>query len=247
MPHLTARLSFHHMVLLGIHLAGPVQPAGGGPLPLGPRHPLGPPLLIGTQTLCIYRTVNMTLEKNAAESQGPSGPPPWVHHKLHINTAWTLRNSTGIWSLSPAVDPRSSTKIRMRDLKHLLEPEQLSTARPTLVLAKAVKYHRPGTATVHTATPHRGSPTLEKADWVLLKAPGRGPLTLYSAPHPLMVPPHQDEVPTLRCLVVHVHVLQSQKLIRALRGIIRSVVTESGAIWGKAWRPYWSLNLRRPQ
>lgn len=157
MPHLTAPFSFHHMVHLSIHLAGPVQPAGGGPLPLGLHHPPGPPLLIDTQTLCIYTMVNIMLEKNAAESQGD-------HHRFLTNTAWTLRNSTGIWSLSPAMDPWLPTKTHMSAPKHLLEPEQLSTAQLTLALATAVKYHLPGTATVHAATPHRGSPTAETAD-----------------------------------------------------------------------------------
>lgn len=207
-----APLSLRRMVLLSIHLAGPVQPAGGGPLP----HPLGPPLLTGTQILSIHRTVNMMLKRDAAETRG-------VHHKLQTDTAWTLRNSTGIWSPSPAVDPPSS-KTCMGDLQHLLEPEQLPTARTTL--ATAVKYHRTGMATVHTATPHKESPTPEIADSVLPKAPGRGPLTLYSASHPLVVHPHQDEVWTLRCWVVYCHMLQSLKPIRAMRGIIQS---EAGA------------------
>lgn len=65
---LTPPLSFLHMFPLGIHLADPVRPAGGGPLPLGLPHPRGPAQLTGAQTLRIYRTVSMMLRWDAAHS-----------------------------------------------------------------------------------------------------------------------------------------------------------------------------------
>ncbi|KAG8014853.1 TRIO and F-actin-binding protein [Nibea albiflora] len=106
-PHLITPLSFHHMVLHGIHPAGPVRPADGGPIHLGRSHPLGPHLLTGAQTLYIYRTVITMLKRQAVESRG-------AHRKLQTNTAWTLRSSTGIWSLSPAADLRPSSRSLMK-------------------------------------------------------------------------------------------------------------------------------------
>lgn len=238
MPHLMVPLSFHHILLLGIHQAGPVHLAGGDPLLLGPPHPQGPPFLTGAQILSIYRTVIIILKRDAVESRG-------LHHRLQ--TVWTQRNSTGIWSLSLAVAPQLLSKTHMRDLKHLHEPEQLSTAQATCALVTAVKYHHPETAIVVTVTPHKGNPTPEMADRVLLRPPGRGPHTPYSASHNLVDLLHQDEVQTLKCVAVQCHMLQLQKLTKAMRGIKWSAVTEAGAMSGEAWMPYWSLNPRRLQ
>lgn len=102
--HHSGPLSFPHMVLLEIRPAGPVQHARGGPLPLGLLRPKAPPLPKGNSRENTDLSVNLTMHQG-------------VNHNFQINTVWTLRSSTRIWSLSPAVDPQLSTENVMRDLK----------------------------------------------------------------------------------------------------------------------------------
>lgn len=101
-PHL-GPLSSPHMVLLEIRQAGPVQHAGGGPLLLGLLPPKDPPFPKGNRE-------SMDLNVNRTMRQG-------VNHSFQINTVWTLRSSTRIWSLSPALDPQPSPKNVMRYLE----------------------------------------------------------------------------------------------------------------------------------
>lgn len=231
MPHLMAPLSFHHMLLLDIHQAGPVHLTGEGQFLLEPHHPQGPRFLTGAQILSIYRTVIIIIKRDAVESQE-------LRLRLQTDTVWTRRNSIGIWSLSLAGAPQLFSKTHMRDLKHLQEPEQLSTAQATHALVTAVKYHHPETAMVATVTPHKGNPTPEMADRVHLRPPGRGPRAPYSASHNLVDLLHQDEMQTLKCVAVQCHMLQLQKLTKAMMGLKWSAATEAAAMSGEAWTPY---------
>ena len=108
--HHSGLLGFPLMVLLEIRLAGPVQHAGGGggPLPLVVLHPKGAPLPKSNSREDTDLIVN-----------------PWVNHNFQINTAWTLRSFTRIWSPSHAVDPQAATKNVTGNLKEHLQPELL--------------------------------------------------------------------------------------------------------------------------
>lgn len=231
-PHHSGPPRFPHMVLLEICPAGPVQHVGGGPIPLGLLRPKDPPLPKANSR------ENTDLNGNLTTRQG-------VNHNVQINTVWTLRSSTRIWSLSPVMDPQPSTKNVMRDLEDHLWPELRWTAQPILSLVTAVVCPHPGMATVATASLRRGSH--KTAGWALIRTPGKGPSTPYSAPRTLTVPPHRGEVQTPHRVGGHFHRLRSQKLIRILRGIPAWELTDLGAIRWEAWTHYWSPNRRRPQ